>query len=116
MYKLTILYPYCEGGRFDMDYYCNVHMMDPNDIVCRGAQVEFGISGLEEGTPPKYFCIAHCQYDTLEELMTYFKDNQKALFDDIPNFTNVTPEFQISLETMNITLPGAKQRKSFHIE
>ena len=104
MVKLTILYPYKEGGFFDMDYYCNVHMMDPNDTFARGAQVEQGLHGLSPDEPPKYFCIAHCLYQTMEDLYLYFENNKKALFDDIPNFTDVEPEFQISMETMNLTL------------
>ncbi|SHE59373.1 EthD family reductase [Lactonifactor longoviformis] len=114
MYKLTIMYPYQQGKRFDMDYYCNVHMMDPNDVKCRGAQIEMGICGMDEEVPPKYFCIAHSLYDTLKDLQTYFEANKKALFDDIPNFTDVQPEFQISVETMNLVLPNRKSERNFN--
>lgn len=105
MYKLTVLYPYEQGKWFDMDYYCNVHMMDPCDTVCLGAQVEFGLSSLDGTAPPKYICIAHCLYRTLDELNGFFKANKQALINDLPNFTNIVPEFQISEEMMNFSIP-----------
>ena len=89
----------------DMDYYCNVHMMDPCDTVCLGAQVEFGLSSLDGTAPPKYICIAHCLYRTLDELNGFFKANKQALMNDLPNFTNIVPEFQISEEMMNFSIP-----------
>ena len=99
MIVFTVMYPNEPGKRFDMDYYCNTHIALVKEKVgdaLKGVTVERGLSGGAPGSPAGYATVCHLQFDSIEDLQTYMAPHDAALGADVPNFTDIKPQFQIS--------------------
>jgi len=89
MYKVSVMYPYQEGARFDIEYYRTTHMqlvekhLKPLGLIKTG--VDKGISGGGDAPPP-YACIGHL----------YFEKTYAGLFDN-SKIRSVVPEFKADL-------------------
>jgi uncharacterized protein (TIGR02118 family) len=93
------MYPNAPGKHFDMDYYCNQHIQLVREKLgegLKGCSVEKGVSGMPSGSPPVYAAVGRLLLSSLEDLETYLAPNDVVLAADIPNFTDIRPEFQIS--------------------
>lgn len=104
MVKISIFYP--KSGRFDMDYYLNVHM--PRSIALlskgkgyRGVSVERGLGGATPGSAPGF--VAMCQYvfDTADDFMAAFMPHAAELQGDMPNYTDIETIIQVSEVAIN---------------
>jgi uncharacterized protein (TIGR02118 family) len=103
MIVLAVMYPNGPGKRFDMNYYCNKHMVLVKEMVgdaLKGATVDRGLSGGEPGSSAEYAVITRLLFDSLEDQATYMAPHSPALNADIPNFTDITPFFQFSEVTI----------------
>lgn len=101
MIRVNILYPNNEGTRFDLDYYCNVHM--PMSIqklgsALKGVTVEHGFSGTAPGSGPAYVAMCHLRFESVEAFLEAFSPYAEELQRDIAEFTNVEPVIQFSEE------------------
>ncbi len=99
MIAFTVMYPNEPGKRFDMDYYCNTHIAMVKEKVgeaLKGVSVEKGVSGAAPGSPAGYATVCHLRFDSMEDLQTYMTPHNAALGADVPNFTDIVPQFQIS--------------------
>ncbi len=101
MIKVNILYPNNEGSKFDLDYYCNVHM--PMSIqmlspALKGVSVEHGLGGTTPGSQPAFVAMCHLRFESVEAFLAAFGPHAEALQGDIPKFTNVDPIIQFSEE------------------
>ena len=100
MIKVTVLYPNEEGKRFDQEYYMNSHipmvqrLLGPTGLV-RG-EIDKGVSGPEPSAPPAYIIIGHLYFNTVEEVHAAFTTHAKEIMGDIPNYTDIQPQIQIS--------------------
>jgi len=73
MTKISILYPNKEDGRFDKDYYLNIHMplsIEKQGAALKGISVEIGIYGGIPDTKPPYIAMCHLLYDSLGSVRT----------------------------------------------
>jgi uncharacterized protein (TIGR02118 family) len=55
MIKVSILYPYRENGKFDVEYYCRTHMPLAARLfgaALKGSLVDIGINAGPPGMPP----------------------------------------------------------------
>lgn len=98
MIVFTVMYPNEPGKRFDMDYYCNNHIAMVKEKVgeaLKGVSVERGLCGVEPGSPASYAAVCHLQFDCIEDLETYMAPHDAVFGADVPNFTDITPRFQI---------------------
>jgi uncharacterized protein (TIGR02118 family) len=91
MFKLTVLYPKREDSTFDMDYYRDKHIALVNRVL-GPERVE--IDRVESGP---YMAVGHFYYPTQEALQTALggPDVGEAMA-DVPNYTNVEAQIQIS--------------------
>lgn len=99
MIKVTVFYPYVEGKKFDMEYYCSKHMAlvrQKLGDVLKGAAVEEGISGIEPGSKPAYIAMGHMYFDSLKEFQNAFGPHAEEIKNDLPNYTDIEPVIQIS--------------------
>ncbi|MDD2700927.1 MAG: EthD family reductase [Sideroxydans sp.] len=99
MVKISIFYP--NSGRFDMDYYLNVHMPRSIELLSkgkgyRGVSVERGLGGASPGSAPAF--VAMCQYvfDTVDDFMAAFMPHAAELQGDMPNYTDIETTIQVS--------------------
>ena len=100
MIRVSILYPHKDGARFDHDYYANKHMPLVRDrlggmgMVDSG--VERGIGTMDPDAPAPYVSIGFLTFNTVEELHAALGAHASELMADIPNYTDIEPQFQIS--------------------
>jgi uncharacterized protein (TIGR02118 family) len=101
MTKISILYPYSEQSRFDMEYYVKTHMPQSIERLSKGAgfhsvSVERGVSLTTPGSPPAY--VAMCQYvfESMQHFLDAFLPHAEYLQGDMPNYTDIVPIIQIS--------------------
>jgi uncharacterized protein (TIGR02118 family) len=92
MIRISVLY--AKGGKFNFDYYVNQHMalvhklLGPFGLV--KTEVNKGI-----GDAP-FMAIGHLVFNTLEDMQKGLQAHDPKLGADLPNFTDVQPQFQVS--------------------
>jgi uncharacterized protein (TIGR02118 family) len=97
--KITVLYPNQDGGRFDMDYYCNTHtpmLLEKLGPACKGISIMQGLSGLMPGTPAPFIVGADLLFESVEAFQSAFGPHAAEIMGDIPNYTSLQPVIQIS--------------------
>jgi len=99
MFRVSVMYPNQEGGRFDINYYRTKHMelvkklLKPFGLI--KTEVDKGISG-GGGQSPPYICVGHLYFDSNDGYDRGVAEVGLTIRGDIPNYTNVTPIRQIS--------------------
>ena len=100
MIKVSLLYAVEEGKKFDMDYYSNKHMplvhqrLDPGGLI--RSEIESGISSADPSAPAPFVAIGTLYFNTTDEVHEGFKTHGRELMGDLPNFTDIAPQVQIS--------------------
>ncbi len=99
MIKLTAMYPYTEGKRFDINYYCNSHIplvQKALGAALKGITVDAGLGGGAPGSKPAFVAMAHLLFESVEAFQNAFGPNAAAFAADTPNYTDIAPQVQIS--------------------
>ena len=99
MIKFSIFYPNEEGKKFDMEYYVNKHIPMIQGMLgeaMKGGSVEQGLSGGAPGVPALYIAMGHLLFDSMEAFQNSFTPHMEAIMADIPNYTDIQPNMQIS--------------------
>ena len=100
MIRVSVMYPSGEGKKFDYDYYVNKHMtLVKNRIGAAGLrrlEVDRGLAGGAPGAPAPYAAVGHLYFDSVADFQAAMKPHGKEFFADVPNFTDITPQMQIS--------------------
>ena len=100
MVRISVMYPGGEGKTFDHAYYAGKHMAlvhqrwDGMGLV--RTEVDRGVAGSAPGAPAPYIAIGHVYFGSLADFQKASQAHGKELFADIPNFTNIQPQVQIS--------------------
>ena len=97
VYRLSAIYPQTESSTFDMDYYKNEHIPLVEELFAPlSIEVNEGVSGTEEGSPPPYAVMTDITFATLEDLQNAVVMHGAEVIGDIPNFTDVEAQLQIN--------------------
>ena len=100
MIRISVMYPSGEGKKFDYDYYANKHMKLVRDrwggMGLVKVEVDKGVAGGAPGAAAPYTAVGHVFFKSLADFQKASKAHGKELFDDVPNFTNIAPQVQIS--------------------
>lgn len=99
MVKVSVLYPSGPGKRFDVDYYLRVHMPMAKRLLgdaVKAISIEIGIGGGEPGAPAPYAAIVGFTCETVDAFLKAFMPVIGQLQGDIPNYTDIEPQIQIS--------------------
>jgi len=97
--KVSVFYPNTAGCKFDMGYYVNQHMpmvQQKLGAALKRMAVEEGIAGGTPGAPATYVAMGHLYFDSTDAFQTAFTPHAQAIMADIPNYTNIQPNIQIS--------------------
>jgi len=100
MICVTAFYPAAGEGRFDSNYYYAKHcplvkeLLAPFGLV--KMEVDEGVSGFGPGTPPNYRTICRMYFTSLEGFQSSIPAVGNQIFADIPNYTDIPVELQIS--------------------
>lgn len=99
MITVCVMYPKTDSSTFDMDYYLQKHMKLVHSrwdsMGLRNARVLHGQKG-PDGAEPPYAVMAILDFESLDAFGKAAGEHGPELFGDIPNFTNVQPQVQIS--------------------
>jgi len=99
MIKVSVMYPYAEGARFDHVYYREKHMPMVKQrlgTACLYYTVDKGIAGGGPGTDSVY--VAKCDFlcTSLEAYLEARGPHAQEIRGDIANYTDIQPVLQIS--------------------
>ena len=99
MYRISVLYPNQEGRRFDLEYYMKRHVPLVKSLLepfrLKDVEVTQGLAS-GSGGPPPYLVVTHLIFDEIEDFQRGMKEQQALFAADLPNYTDITPIFQIS--------------------
>jgi len=99
MIRVSVCYPNGPNVKFDWDYYINKHVagvtqkLGPLGLV-RG-EVDRGVGSGQPGAPAPFVAMAHMYFNNMQDLQKCMA-NAAAMMADVPNFTNIQPQVQIS--------------------
>ncbi len=100
MIRASIFYPQKEGGKFDQAYYKNTHMplvqKRLGNLGLIRLEIDRGLAGGAPGSPAPFVCIGHLYFNSVTDLQKALEKHGAELMRDVPNFTNLTPQMQIS--------------------
>jgi uncharacterized protein (TIGR02118 family) len=100
MIRASILYPQKEGGKFDHAYYKDKHMVLVQkrfgNLGLVRLEIDRGLAGGAPGSPAPFVCIGHLYFNSVTDLQKAMQKHGAELMGDVPNFTNLTPQMQIS--------------------
>jgi len=100
MYKITVLYPKTAEDDFNLAYYMDAHtplvkkLLEPYGLV--KVDIEVGIAGPAPGSEPPFALICGIYFNDIESLQKALETEGAELIADIPNFTSIIPDLQIS--------------------
>jgi len=99
MIKVSVMYPNGPETTFDVDYYKNSHLPMIASAVgdaLKGMEFSVGIGGRAPGELAPYFAIVDLKFDSVETFQSSFGPHAAKFAADVPNYTNVKGELQIS--------------------
>lgn len=97
MIKISVMYPYTEGARFDHNYYRDRHMPMVKarlGSVCEYYTVEKGLP--TRGAPPAYVAMCAFICNSIEGYQAAMQKHGTEIRDDLANYTNIVPTIQFS--------------------
>jgi uncharacterized protein (TIGR02118 family) len=100
MVRVSVLYPNESGKKFDLQYYEKKHMALVEERLRSfglvRTEVDKGVGGGAPGSPAPYVCIGHVYFNSLEGFQNGMGVHGKEIMGDIPNYTDIAPQIQIS--------------------
>lgn len=97
--KVTILYPNGEGNTFDMEYYQTKHMPLLAELFgdsLKDFEIDAGKAGRTPEEEVPYLAIGYLYFESIASYRAEFPKHAEAILGDIPNYTNIQPQIQIS--------------------
>lgn len=99
MIKVSVMYPYKAGARFDHNYYRDRHMPLVKSRMgdkCLYYTVDKGVAGGSPDAPPTYVGMCHIFCDSVAAFQEGFGPHAEEILGDIPKYTDLSPVLQIS--------------------
>ena len=99
MIKVSAFYPFSDSKSFAWDYYLDKHMpmvITRFGAACLKIEVEKGLAGPVAGSNPTYLAVANMYFDSVEAFQNAFGPVAAEILGDIPNYTAIEPQIQIS--------------------
>jgi uncharacterized protein (TIGR02118 family) len=100
MYCLSVIYPNGADAGFDVDYYRETHMPLVEDCLGPGGMIRFELAHGQAGWPPTtttpFVMICNMYFESRDALQRAFAVHHAELTGDIPAYTNIKPQIQIS--------------------
>src|SRR3954465_5616840 len=99
MIKVTVMYPYTEGARFDHAYYRDRHMPMVKarlGSACAYYTVEKGLAGRAPGSPPAFvaMCAFICYWEVGYQAAT--QEHGAEIRGELANYTDIVPVVLVS--------------------
>ena len=110
MVSIVIIYPYQKDYWFDWKYWTTTHqdivhklidayVTGSEDILVERDR-DFCFAAQDEKSPPAILLIAKMKFKSLDDFHKIPKESWEQVRADIPNFTNLKPEFMLSIDDL----------------
>ena len=100
MIRVAVLYPQQNDSQFDLAYYLNKHIPlvkeRLNSLGLIRVEVDEGIGTSAPDRLAPYAAIGYLVFERIEDFQKGFSAHGAELVADIPNYTNIQPQIQIS--------------------
>lgn len=100
MIRVSVFYPNSPGGKFNHEYYVQQHMaMVERKLGAQGLvrwEVDKGVAGGAPGSPAPFVAAGHLYFESLEDVQQAFAGSGEEIMADVPNYTDLEPQVQIS--------------------
>ncbi len=100
MIRVSVFYPAKDGGKFDHEYYAKKHMplvkARVGGLGLLRLEIDKGLAGGAPGAPAPFVCVGHLYFNSVADFQAAMKAHGAELMGDVPNFTNIQPQVQIS--------------------
>ncbi|MEL7559179.1 EthD family reductase [Stutzerimonas chloritidismutans] len=99
MIKVSVMYPNTPGARFDHDYYREKHLpllKARMGDACLYYTIDKAICGRTPDEPAPYIAMCHIFSESLEAFQAGIAPHAEEIVADIANYTDLTPDRQIS--------------------
>ncbi|HEV8307900.1 MAG TPA: EthD family reductase [Methylomirabilota bacterium] len=100
MIRASVLYPHRDGAKFDHEYYARKHMpLVGERLKSFGLlryEIDKGLAGGAPGAPAPFVAACHLYFNAAGEFQKGMAAHGKEFMADVPNFTNISPQVQIS--------------------
>lgn len=99
MIKVSVMYPYSPGARFDHAYYRDKHMPLLKARMgdrCRTYTIDKGLAGRAPDSQPTYVAMCHIFCNSVDDYAAGFNPHVQEILGDIANYTDIAPVVQIS--------------------
>jgi uncharacterized protein (TIGR02118 family) len=99
MFRVSVMYPNEAGKRFDWKYYLDKHQPWVNQrlspLGLQRKEVDRGIGTAQPGAAAPLLVVTHMYFNTSEDMKRCLACAGE-LMSDVPNFTDIQPQVQIS--------------------
>ena len=103
MVCISVLYPNAPGKRFDFEYYFQKHMALVMDrLKSHGLiryEIDTGLAGGAPGAATPFTCMGRLYFNQLDEFQKGMATYASEILGDVPNYTDIEPQIQISQMT-----------------
>jgi len=109
MIKVSVMYPYSEGARFDHAYYRDRHMPLVKARLgeaCAYYTIDKGLAGRGAGAPPAYVAMCAFICESVEGYQAAMQAHRAEIVGDIANYTDIAPVIQVSEVVVERSEPG----------
>lgn len=99
MIKVSVMYPFKAGSRFNHDYYRDKHLplvKARMGAALKSYTIDKGLAGGSPGESPTYVAMCHLFCESPETFQKGFGPHAQEILGDIPNYTDLSPVLQIS--------------------
>jgi uncharacterized protein (TIGR02118 family) len=99
MITVSVMYANTPDARFDHNYYRDTHMpllKARMGAACLSYSIEKGIGGIPPGTPAPYIAMCHIHCESVDAFLAAFGPHMHEILADIPNYTDLQPQVQMS--------------------
>ena len=100
MFRISVQYPSGKGKKFDVAYYTDKHMPMVQDRLNGFGLVRYevdkGLAGGAPGSEAPFICTGHLYFNSLDDFQKGMAAHGQEFFADVPNYTNIQPQIQIS--------------------
>ncbi len=99
MIRVSVCHPNQPGVKFDFDYYVNKHFamvskkLKPLGLVRHEA--DRGLGSAQPGAQAPFVAVGYMYFNSMQDLQKCMASAGEMMA-DVPNFTNVQPQVQIS--------------------
>jgi uncharacterized protein (TIGR02118 family) len=99
MIRVAVMYPNEPGKRLDWGYYMNQHKaMEHQKLDALGlvrTEVDKGMGTVQPGAPAPFVAVGYMYFNSMADLQKCLACAAEIM-SDIPNFTDIRPQIQIS--------------------